>query len=176
MGGAVNEILKKLADGDLRSIGRSEEVVAEVLAAPILFGELFAGLKSGDPGVRMRAADAIEKVTARRPDLLQPYRIVILNEMTAISQQEVRWHVCQILPRLVLSSEERRRAAAMLESYLSDKSRIVRTFALQALADLTIEDNELTAHVIELLEAQTGCGVPSIESRCKRLLVKLKKL
>lgn len=172
----MNEILKKLAEGDLRSIGRSEEVVSEVLANPVLFGELIAGLESGEPGVRMRAADAIEKITARRPELLQPYRAVILNEMTAISQQEVRWHICQILPRLALSSEERKRAAAMLESYLLDKSRIVRTFALQALADLALEDEELAAHVIELLETQAGCGIPSVESRSKKLLGKLKKL
>lgn len=171
----MNRILKKLVEGDLRSIGRSEEVVAEVLACPDLFDDLFAGLKSEIPGVRMRAADAIEKVTVRQPELLHPYRAVILNELMVIPQQEVRWHICQIIPRLALSAEERKQAAATLETYLLDKSRIVRTFALQSLADLAFEDEELAVHVRKVLEAQVGCGIPSVESRSKKLLAKLRK-
>ncbi|MEK7785160.1 MAG: hypothetical protein AAB658_07015, partial [Chloroflexota bacterium] len=56
-------ILKKLEGGDLRSIGRSEEVAADVLADPALFGELFDGMLDDNPLIRMRAADAVEKIT-----------------------------------------------------------------------------------------------------------------
>ena len=40
----MTDILQKLAGGDFRSIGRSNEVVAEVLADPSLFGALFEGM------------------------------------------------------------------------------------------------------------------------------------
>jgi hypothetical protein len=47
-------ILRKLEDGDRRSIGRSNEVVAKVLAERKLFSDLFAGLSFDDPVVRAR--------------------------------------------------------------------------------------------------------------------------
>ncbi|MCC6147629.1 MAG: hypothetical protein IT308_08700 [Anaerolineaceae bacterium] len=176
----MSDILDKLVEGNLRTTGRSVEVAAEVLASPASFGDLFAGLRSESPGVRMRAADAIEKITRVRPDLLEPYRGEILNDLTRIAQKEVRWHICQIIPRLNLFSDERKTAAAQLETYLEDKSRIVRTFALQALADLALTDLEagdfaLVTHTIAILEKQSVCGIPSVQSRSKKLLAKLRE-
>jgi hypothetical protein len=49
-----SSIFRKLEGGDRRSIGWSNEVVAEVLARPELFGALFAGLSVDDPVVRLR--------------------------------------------------------------------------------------------------------------------------
>lgn len=59
----MSDILSKLKGGDLRSKGKSEEVVADILNQPFLFGEVFEGMLNDDPVVRMRAADAIEKVS-----------------------------------------------------------------------------------------------------------------
>ena len=58
----MNEILHKLQGGDLRSIGRSDEVVQDILNKPSLFKDVFMGILSDDPIVRMRSADAIEKL------------------------------------------------------------------------------------------------------------------
>jgi hypothetical protein len=74
-----HSILKKLAGGDRRSIGRSNEVAAEVLGRPALFRVLIKGLTSEDPIVSMRAADAIEKITVQRPELLRPTKIRCLK-------------------------------------------------------------------------------------------------
>ncbi len=60
-------ILRKLKGGDRRSIGRSSEVDADVLADPRLFGALFVGLSVDDPVVRARAADAVEKISTVHP-------------------------------------------------------------------------------------------------------------
>ncbi len=54
----MHPILSKLEGGDRRSIGKANEVVAEVLADPTLFEVVFSGLFSDDPLVRMRVADA----------------------------------------------------------------------------------------------------------------------
>lgn len=62
---AMHELLERVAGGDRRSIGRSNEVVAAVLHEPSLFGVLFGGLWKSDPLIRMRAADALEKITVR---------------------------------------------------------------------------------------------------------------
>jgi hypothetical protein len=67
-------ILDLLAGGDRRTIGLSDKVVAIVSQNPRLFPKLIAGLWSDDPLVRMRSADATEKVTRSNRQLLRPYR------------------------------------------------------------------------------------------------------
>jgi len=45
----MHPLLQKLTGVDRRSIGKANEVVAEVLAAPNLFGILFTGMLNDDP-------------------------------------------------------------------------------------------------------------------------------
>lgn len=166
----MTDILAKLSGGDRRSIGRSNEVVADVLANPRLFDALFGGLTAADPLVRMRAADAVEKITTHRPELLQPHAAALLAVIAPMEQQEVRWHVAQMLPRLTLTTDARDQAVSILEGYLADRSRIVQTFALQALADLAAEDEGLQPRVVRLLETALATGSPALQSRARRLL------
>ena len=63
-------MLDKLRGGDRRSIGRSNEVVAEIKENPALFEQVFPGLYDQDPVLKARAADVIEKATRNTPDLL----------------------------------------------------------------------------------------------------------
>jgi hypothetical protein len=134
----MTDILDKLRGGDLRSIGRANEVAQEVVHSPDLLASVFAGLLDNDPVVRMRAADAVEKASTRRPALLQPFKRELLGRVGASEQKEVRWHVALMLPRLGLNSRERRQAVAILLDYLEDTSSIVKTFAMQGLADLAL--------------------------------------
>jgi hypothetical protein len=169
----MSDLLSKLTGGDRRSIGRSDEVVAEVLANPTLFEPLFKGMLADDPLVRMRAADAVEKITTQQPELLTPYKDCLLQEVSRIEQQEVRWHVAQLLPRLTLTPAERQQTLAILEIYLQDKSKIVKTFAMQALADLAEQDPNLRPSIITRLETLTASGSPAMRSRGRKLLVRL---
>ena len=87
-------ILKQISGDDLRSIGRANEVVARVLGEPLLFGELFQGMSSGNRVIRMRAADAIEKITLQRPELLRPYKRALLLLAARAEDKEFLWHRC----------------------------------------------------------------------------------
>jgi hypothetical protein len=169
------DILDKLAGGDRRSVGRVNEVVDEVLVEPALFDHLFAGVLSENPLIRMRAADAIKKITARRPEYLQPYKQSLLERVARIEQQEVRWHVAQMLPRLALDQAERQEAVRTLRGYLEDRSRIVQTFALQALADLAEMDSTLRGQVTSLIKQMVQTGSPAVKSRSRKLLAGLRK-
>ena len=171
----MHPILEKLKGGDRRSIGKANEVVRMVLRDPTLLAELFKGMRSGDPLVRMRAADAAEKVTARRPDLLQRYKRSLLHTIANIDQQEVRWHVAQMIPRLNLTPTERVRAVGILFAYLSLKSKIVRTFALQALVSLSYNDSDLRRRVIKLLHEAIETGSPALKARGRKLLEQLRR-
>ncbi len=86
----MSEILQKLRGGDLRSIGRAEEVVQDILRSPSLFGEVFDGMLNDDPLIRMRSADALEKVSSKHPEYLKPYKTRLISEVSKIKQQEVR--------------------------------------------------------------------------------------
>lgn len=87
---ARNNILSLLEGGDRRTIGRSDEVAAVLSRDPELFPQLIVGLWAEDPLVRMRAADAAEKVTRQHPELLQPYKKELLGLMRKATQQELR--------------------------------------------------------------------------------------
>jgi hypothetical protein len=96
----MHPILHKLEGADLRSIGRANEVVAEVIADPKLFAAVFSGLQSDNAVLRARAADAVEKITARHPEYLGPYRKSLIGPLAQCDQKEVRWHLAQMLPRI----------------------------------------------------------------------------
>ena len=85
----------------------------------------------------------------------------------------MRWHVAQMFPRLQTSQEERAAMVAILLGYLGDRSRIVKTFAMQALADLAKQDAGLRPEVIRVLEAQTRTGGPAMQGRGSKLLHRL---
>ncbi len=171
----MENILDKLKGGDLRSTGRSDEVVADVLADPALFDALFRAILVADPLVRMRAADAVEKISANRPEYLRPYKRVLVEQVAGIEQQEVRWHVAQMLPRLEWSQEEQAAIIEILLGYLDDESKIVKTFTMQALADFAARDAKLRPQVVELLKELTQTGSPAMKSRGRKLLTRLKE-
>ncbi|MFQ5812528.1 MAG: hypothetical protein ACE5I2_04980 [Anaerolineae bacterium] len=169
----MDNVLKKLTGGDRRSIGRANEVVVDVLNDPTLFEVVFHGMLSDDPIIRMRSADAVEKITASHPEYLQPYKTKLIQQVAKVEQQEVRWHVAQMVPRLELSQEEQAVVVEILLNYLNDKSKIVKTFSMQALADLAEQDANLRSQVIPLLEELTRTGSPAMKSRGRKLLEKL---
>ena len=169
----MNDVLKKLAGGDRRSIGRANEVVADVLHDPTLFEVVFHGMLSDDPIVRMRSADAVEKITTKHPEYLQPHKTTLIQQVARVEQQEVRWHFAQMVPRLELSDEERAVVVEILLGYLNDQSKIVKTFSMQALADLAEQDASLRSQVIPVLEELARTGSPAMRSRGRKLLEKL---
>jgi hypothetical protein len=131
---------------DRHSIGRVPTVVREVLHRPALISALGA-LTDTDGVVRIRAADALEKVTAAHPDLLRRWTTGLLRLAVDADQQEVRWHPAQILPRLRLTQRQRAIGRRVMREYLTDRSSIVRTFVLQALLDLSENDRRLRRRV-----------------------------
>ena len=168
-------ILEQLRGGDRRSIGRVPQVVQEVSKNPELAGELVVGLVGDDPIVRMRAADALEKVSKEHPALLNPFKDILLSTATDSEQQEVRWHLAQMLPRLKLSQKEKDVVVSILRSYLGDQSSIVKVCALQALAELAANDKRLVSLVKPVIEHACRNGTPAMPARGRKLILLLKK-
>jgi hypothetical protein len=163
-----------LRDGDRRSLGRSNEAEKIVLRQPRRFGELIRFMWSDDPLISMRAADAAEKISAQKPILLKPFKAELLGLFFEAEQQELRWHLAQMIPRLPLLSRERQRVAEQFRHYLEDKSSIVKTCALQGLAELAENDAGLRPEVRQILEEAVQTGTAAMKARARMLLPALK--
>lgn len=95
--------------------------------------------------------------------------------LTEASHNKLRWNLALIVPRLTLSLADCRRAASMLESYLGDRSSIVKTAALQGLADLTRQNSNSLPALIDLLRLHARSGSAAMRARSRILLRKLEK-
>ena len=168
----ADSLLDRLAGGDRRSLGRAEEVAGAVARAPELLPHLVQGLEATDQCVRMRAADALEKVTREHPEWLRPFKRRLLRLAAGGTQQEVRWHLAQLLPRLPLRGAERKEAIAILDAYLEDRSAIVRTFALQALADVGGDDPATALMVRRRIARAAESGTPAMQARARKLIAR----
>ncbi len=171
----MDPILERLEGSDRRSIGDADRVAEEIAADAGLFEVVFEAMLSGGPVVRLRAADAVEKATRQHPELLRPYKQRLLHQVAKVDQQEVRWHVAQMLPRLSLDAAELEEALAILEGYLQDESRIVKVNAMQALADLAVYEERLRQRIVPLLEHLTETGSPAMRTRGRMLLERLRR-
>ncbi|MFO8059505.1 MAG: hypothetical protein R6U70_02455 [Bacillota bacterium] len=170
----MDSTLSKLSGGDMRSIGRADEVVCDVIDNPALFGEVFLGMKHPDPLIRMRSADVIEKVSRLHPEYLRPHWHSLVGDIARIPQKEVCWYVAQMLPRLELEDEELDEVIDMLFSWAQrDSSRIVQVNAMTALAEMAADDTGLRGRVVGVLRELVRSGSPAVRSRGKKLLREL---
>ncbi|HKN24504.1 MAG TPA: hypothetical protein VJX72_06635 [Candidatus Acidoferrum sp.] len=170
------DILVLLEGGDRRSIGRADQVAAIVSENPGLFPKLIAGLSSSNSLVRMRAADAAEKVTRKHRQLLQPHKKELLHLLAEAQEQELRWHLAVMVPRLVLNSKDRRAVISSLKRYLEGRSSIVKTCALQGLADLAQHAPGIRPGVVDILRKAAQNGTPAMKARSRKLLKGLERL
>lgn len=167
----MSDIISKLKGGDLRSIGKVEEVVRDILQDHNLFADVFHAMSDEDTIVRMRASDAIEKVSRLHPQYLQPFKNQLINSISQIDQQEVSWHVAQMLPRLALEQDEISRVISLLVSWLDNsKSNIVKVNSLQAITDIANRYAEYRPFVMAKIEEAMLLGSPAVKSRGRKLI------
>jgi hypothetical protein len=127
-----------------------------------------------DPLVRMRAADALEKVCRRRPELVAPLTERLLAEAAAVDQPSVRWHVAQMLGELPLTAVQRDRAVALLLANLNPPvDWIVTACSLEALARLAQADPALEPVALTQLRRHAAGPRRAVAARARRMLREL---
>ncbi|MBV8205885.1 MAG: hypothetical protein JO041_03755 [Acidobacteria bacterium] len=166
----IPDALGQLRGGSRASIGNANRAAEAARRDARVFRELMKGMWSEDAVIRMRAADAAEKASRSNARLLAPFKAELLGLMREERQQEVRWHLAAMVPRLNLSRRECGAAWAAFREYLDDRSSIVRTFALQALHELALRHPPLRDETLELLQSAVRSGTPAMKARARRLL------
>ena len=96
--------------------------------------------------------------------------------MTEAQEQELRWHLAVMVPRLLLNDKERALAVSSLNGYLEDLSSIVKTYALQGLADLAQHEPNIRHGVVEILSQAARSGTPAMKARSRKLLIQLDRV
>ena len=167
----MHEVLLRLLLGDMRTIGESDIVSAEIAEEQALFDIVAEGLTSCDPGLRMRCADAMEKASRGNPSLLLAHKTRLLQILGETQEIEVQWHLAQIVPRLSLTGSEFTNAVEILRGYfLKAKSRITQVCALQAIVELATQHPDLGQVAEEILVQALESSVPSLRARAKKLV------
>jgi hypothetical protein len=133
---AMNEVLRKLAGGNLRSDGRADEVADAVIRRPRLFPRLLEGLSEPDGLIRGRSAHAVERISRAHPEWVRKW-IPALSELGARDPVPmVRWHMAMILGNLVYPESQAGKILSALLKMLEDDSVFVKSWALTELAIL----------------------------------------
>jgi hypothetical protein len=166
----LNKFHDILKGGDLRSIGRSNDIVA-VINSQHEFDELFIGLRSSDRKVVMRTADAIEKITKHNTIYLQKHKKELLNLCQISKHIELKWHLALLITRLRLSKREFGQTWDTLTKWATDRneSKIVRVNSIQGLFNLLQVRPELTQDfnlTVSIIEKEK---TPSINARIKKI-------
>jgi len=68
------------------------------------------------------------------------------------------------------TAAEKKEIEKYLFLYLYDRSKIVVTFALQALTDFAVDDKKMQPRIVRVLKEFLQTGSPAIKSRSQKLL------
>jgi HEAT repeat protein len=164
----MNQILSWISGGDLRSDGLANEVAEFVLENPHTFEDLFAGLSEEDDVVRGRAADAIEKISRRRPDLPKQ-RIPELIRMAGDEPVAmVKMHLAMLFGHMVVYPECTDQLMAVLLQMLDDSSVFTRSWAIVSLCILARKYPEKYQTILEHLSKLQADESVAIRTRVKK--------
>lgn len=168
-----NQILA--AGGHANSLGRVNEVIEIVLKQKSRLDELYGCLFEEDAWVRMRAADALEKICRTNPEWLLPYIDRLAKEVSPSAQPSLQWHLAQIYREVALTPKQRQFAIQWLRQVLSrtDVDWIVAANAMTTLVQFTLEGFCSKNDTVALLNKQKHHKSPAVVRRADKLLAQL---
>lgn len=170
------EIRTLLADArNAMGPGHAFDAAMLVLENPRLINQLLACLWDENEQIASRAADALETVAAESPRSVARYKEALLGLLAEAAPIKLRWHLALIVTGMKLSRSECRRVAEILNSWLDHTSSIVKTCAMQGLAELTQQDPSLKDEVIDVIRTLSRSGTPAMRARGRALLNQFEK-
>jgi hypothetical protein len=161
----VNELLKKLSGGDLRSDGRANEVADEVLENLGLLKDLAEGLDESDDVIRGRTAHALEKISRTNKEMLGKYMRRFVRVANEDKVPMVKWHLAMILGNLATLPGQADLATSTLFHLLEDPSVFVKTWAIVSLCIIAKRDKSQRDRIADRIRIHQND--PSIAIRTK---------
>jgi HEAT repeat protein len=145
----VPKLLSILAGGDLRSDGRSQEVVEKVLSNPSLLPEVIKGLSIENDMIRGRTADVLEKVARIHYRLYPPYLSLLLDKAREDEVYMVRFHLAMLLGYLEVEGKMKKEVVDTLFDLLNDDSVFVQSWSIVSLTIIGLSALQERAGIVE---------------------------
>ena len=170
----MNSVREQLQGGDLRSIGRADEILRQIKTQAD-FNLVFDCLFDDDRKLVMRAADIIEKISVLHPEYLSSHKKQLLTLLKTAEHIELKWHLALLIIRLPLNEKEKNLVWTFLKTWAlnSQESRIVRVNALQGLFDLAQRNPARIKEWEHISSLVLQENIPSLKARIRRLGKKL---
>ena len=167
-----------LSGGHHNSLGRTEEVVADVLKHKARLQNLYDCYKSQDAVVRLRVSSAMKRVCKSKPEWVMEYLDRLQSEVSQLDQPSAKWTLAQLFVLLDrrMSQPQRSRAVEIMQHNLQTESDwIVQNTTAEALAHFAEQDEQLKHWLLPQLQKQLKDKHASVARRAQRLLDQLQK-
>lgn len=157
------------------SLGRAGEVVQIVLSDKSRLDELYDCLYGDDAWVRMRAADALEKVCRAHPEWVASYIDRLFALVATTDQPSILWHMAQILGEVALAPPQKQQAIRWLVSQLdsTDVDWIVAANCMDTLQKFRQDGSFAVEDFIPLLHRQQQHHSKAVVRRATKILAHL---
>ena len=169
VGAGLKPVRERLAAGSVRGLGAANAIAAEALRRPDVVGELVDALRDERGVVVLRAANALKKVQDAQPSLVAGSAKQILKAALSCEVLFARWSLTVVVGRLPLKGRERALAIELMFEALSAKSGLLRTFAMQALVDMSRGDAALRKRVRPMVAEFAESGTAAMRARARKL-------
>ena len=158
--------------GKANSLGKVNDVIEIVLGDKSRLDELYNCMFNDDAWVRMRAADAFEKICRNHPDWISPFIDRFPDELATSTQASIQWHLAQIYNQVDLTQSQKRFATEWLKQILSksDADWIVAANGMDTLAKFTRENAFPKNELLKLLSIQTRHKSNAVIKRANKYL------
>jgi len=155
---------------DLRRLKGADKAVHAV-HDQASFDALFRLLFHHERPLVMRAADAVEKISASNRHYLEPHKKQLLDLLKSADHKELKWHIAQMVARIALTDTERDHVWHTLTYWVRNpnESKIVRVNALQTLFELAAKHPSLREDFDRSLSAIAHEPIPSLQARIKKI-------
>jgi hypothetical protein len=168
-------VKESLQGGNRTSVGNAVEVTGVALKSDEILDEVYGLFFDEDPVVVMRSSYVAMKVAEQKPESVKRFKASLLENLENYKQQEIRWHIPQLLMHLDLASAERDRAYSQLMHWAeTDSSKIVAYYSLPTAAKFATEDEQLMSDFLPRLRVLSQSGAKSVANRCKKIAKSLK--
>jgi hypothetical protein len=130
------------------------EGLLEVAAAdPLIFDGVMKGILHPDPCIRKQAAEMVEKITQVRPLFLTPYKRLLVKEIAAIEQVEVRRQVALLYGRVFWDEWDLKQVVALLGQWIEMKQeeQIIKN-SMQSLYELAMQKEWISPTFLQHLK------------------------
>ncbi len=146
------------------------EVADLVIGEPELYPDLYEGLHVQDDVMRGRTADALERISRNRPDLLLNH----FDELIQMAEKDplpmVRWHLAMIFGNLAVYEEKVNDIVFALAKLVMDERVFVKSWAISSLAIVGRLYPERRQRILELVEPRNRDQSVAIRSRAQKAM------